>query len=324
MSVRAMATDFAVVMNPGPPRQVMTAGDALSLLEPLEQKMTVYRDDADLAIANRTAADGSVVLDEELVDVLVEARRIARETKGAFDPTSGPLIQLWRDCRVEQRVPSEAELDDARSVVGIEHVELDERTLKMRYGREGVELNLGGIGKGFALDKCAEFLAEEGLSDVLIHGGRSSILARGEHAGQGGWPVGIVDPLSRTRRLATLLLRDQAMSTSGSSIQYFRIDGRRFGHIVDPRSGWPAEGMLSVTVVAPTAAEADALSTAFFVGGVAIARAYCDNFSRVGVILVPEPTAGRTLNPVVIGLGDDQFFLHDGVPSGNSADRRGD
>ncbi len=312
-TTRAMATDFVVVMNPGPPRQVMTAGDALGLLEPLEQKMTVYREDADLVRVNRSAAVERTIVDEQLVEVIAEAMRIAERTESAFDPTSGPLIDLWRTARADQRIPTEEEVAATLTRVGTKHVRLDETTATIRYDTEGVELNLGGIGKGFALDRLVEFLAEEGFEDVLLHGGRSSILARGEHAGQGGWPVGIVDPLTRNRRLATLLLRDQAMSTSGSSVQYFRHDGQRYGHILDPRTGWPADGMLSVTVVAPTAAEADALSTAFFVGGVALASTYCDNQKRVGAVLVPEPTVGRTLSPVVIGLADDQLFFQEDV-----------
>jgi thiamine biosynthesis lipoprotein len=121
--------------------------------------------------------------------------------------------------------------------------------------------------------------------------------------------VGVKNPLFTDERYATLLLRDQAMATSGSNIQYFRFQGRRYGHILDPRTGWPADELLSVTVLAPTAAEADALSTAFYVLGLEKALEYCDNHPSIGALLVPPPQQGRRLEPVVRNISDDALFL---------------
>ena len=231
------------------------------------------------------------------------------ETDGAFDPTSGPLIALWRRCRDDSRIPTDEEVGGVLEQTGIEHVAFDEVARTVRFDRPGVELNLGGIGKGYALDRAGELLAEQGLGDWLFHGGHSSILARGDHNNLGGWPVGIKNPLFPKERFATILLRDQAMSTSGSSIQYFRHGGRRYGHILDPRTGWPVEDRLSVTVLAPTAAQADALSTAFFVLGVENARRYCDNCEGVSAMLFPPPRRGRRLEPIVCGIPDEVLFL---------------
>ena len=153
-----------------------------------------------------------------------------------------------------------------------------------------------------------EQLTKHGFDGFVMHGGQSSLLARGDHNQQGGWPVGIGNPLFTDKRLGTILLRDQAMSISGSNIQYFRHEGKRYGHILDPRTGWPVEGTLSVTVVASSAAVADALSTAFFVGGVEIARQCCDNLPDVGAVLISRPERGRRVRPVVIGIPDDQIF----------------
>ncbi|HVV99773.1 MAG TPA: FAD:protein FMN transferase, partial [Planctomycetaceae bacterium] len=143
----------------------------------------------------------------------------------------------------------------------------------------------------------------------LLHGGHSSVLARGGHAGHAGWPIGVRNPNFPDRQLATLLLSGQGMSTSGSGVQYFRFGGRRYGHLLDPRTGWPVEGMLSVTVLAPTAAEADALSTAFFVLGVEKARSYCHNRTDVAALLIPHPPPGRRLEPVNLGIPDDVLFI---------------
>jgi thiamine biosynthesis lipoprotein len=308
LETRAMACEFSVIMNPGEHGRMWVASDALELVHQLEQQMTVYREDSELSAINRDAAGGAVAVEAGLFELLVKCRELAEVSDGAFDPTSGPLIALWRRCREAGRIPTQEEIDECRLVVGMEHVALDEDASTVSFDGAGVELNFGGIGKGYALDRCVEQLTTQGFDGFVMHGGRSSVMARGDHNGQGGWPVGIGNPLFTDKRLGTVLLRDQALSTSGSNIQYFRHEGRRFGHILDPRTGWPVEGTLSVTVLAPSAAVADALSTAFFVGGVEIARQCCDNLPHVGAVLIPRPERGRRVRPVVMGIPDDQIF----------------
>jgi thiamine biosynthesis lipoprotein len=341
LSTRAMACDFAVIMNPGPAGQVRMASDALDLVHQLEDQMTVYREHSELSRLNRQAAVAPVEVERRLFELLLEARRICVETGGSFDPTSGSLVALWRRCRKDGRIPTDAAISEALEFTGIQHVKFDEdaRTIRFLQKDEGgrmkdelgkhrsvagsassfilhpssfshVEFNLGGIGKGHALDRAGEFLVNEGLENWLLHGGHSSILARGDHNALGGWPVGIRNPLFPHENLATILLRNRGLSSSGSGVQYFRHGGKRYGHILDPRTGWPVDAMLSVTVLAPTAAEADALSTAFFVGGVEIAQEYCDNHEGVSALLVPPPHRGRTLAPIVCGISDDILFFN--------------
>ncbi|MBW3543775.1 MAG: FAD:protein FMN transferase [Planctomycetes bacterium] len=303
LETRAMACDFAVLMNPGPSRQILAASDALDLVHALEAQMTVYRDDSELAEINRRAAREPVEVEPRLFELLMTARRLAAATGGAFDPTSGPMIALWRKCRAENRVPGESELAECRGRTGIDKLQFDEAARTIRFAREGVSLDLGGIGKGYALDRIGDHLLREGQTQWLIHGGHSSMLARGENNRTGGWPVGLRHPLFPNRQFATIVLRDRALSSSGSGVQYFRHEGRRYGHILDPRTGWPVppEAMLSVTVLASTAAEADALSTAFFVMGVENARRHCDNNPEVAALIVP-PATGRTLESIVLNM----------------------
>lgn len=308
LATRAMACDFAVVMNPGPAKQVMTASDGLDMLHHYEDEMTVYRDDSALSEVNRLAHLQDVVVSPELFQVLQLAHDLALKTEGGFDPTSGPLIALWRECRDGGRIPTEEEIQACLGRMGIHYIELDAEQSAVRYSQSGVELNLGAIGKGYALDCVGEFITAEGLENWLIHGGQSSILARGNNGGHNGWPIGIRNPFDNKQRLATLLLENEAMSTSGSSIQFFRNEGKRYGHILDSRTGWPAEQVLSVTVVAPTAAEADALSTAFFVLGVEKTQEYCDNNPNVSALLIPPPTHGRKLRPVNCGISEESLF----------------
>lgn len=313
LETRAMACSFSIVMNPGPPKRVMTASDALDMIHALEAQMTVYRRQSELSQVNRQAAVEAVRVETGLFQLLLSARQISRETAGAFDPTSGRLIALWRTCRSEGRIPTGDEIAGALAVTGMSHVHFDEVEQTIRFDRAGVELNLGAIGKGHAVDRAAAFLVQEGLEEWLFHGGYSSVLVRGDHCGYGGWPVGIRNPLLPHERLATILLKDQSLSTSGSNVQYFRHAGMRYGHIVDPRTGWPAEELLSVTVLAPTAAAADALSTAFFVGGVENSLRYCDNHPGVGAIFVRPPSRGRTLEVLLCGVPEEVLFFEGNV-----------
>lgn len=313
VETRAMACLFSVVLNPGPPRQLMIASDALDLIHALEAQMTAYRPASELSRLNQRAADVAVAVESRLFELLLQARDISRETDGAFDPTSGPLIALWRRCRDAGRIPNEEEIAAARAITGIEHVEFDEACKTVRFDRPGVELNLGAIGKGHAVDEAAAFLRREGLGEWLFHGGFSSVLVHGDHCASGGWPVGIRNPLLPHERLATIVLKEQGLSTSGSNVQYFRHEGRRYGHLLDPRTGWPAEALLSVTVLAPTAAAADALSTAFFVGGVENSLQYCDNHPEVGAILIRPPGRGRTLEVLLCGIPEGVLFFETDV-----------
>lgn len=309
MSADAMACEFSVVMNPEDTAHFMTASDALEIIHQLEDQMTVYREDSELSDLNRTAYEGSVAVEPQLFELLLKAKEIGEQTQGAFDPTSGPLIALWRTCRQEGRIPSDKEIAECLSHTGLGHIQFDREQLTIRFDDPQAELNLGGIGKGYALDRAGQFLSKSGLENWLFSGGFSSLLARGEHRQLGGWPVGIRNPLFPEQPLGTILLKNRALSTSGSGVQSFRHEGKRYGHILDPRTGWPVEGMLSVTVLAPTAAEADALSTAFFVLGLEKAQEYCDNHPDVSSLLIPPPHRGRRLTPINCGLPDDVLFL---------------
>ena len=308
----AMACDFDVVFNPtGPSQQVEAASVALDLVHQLEQLMTVYRDDARLSVVNRTAADAPVEIEAELFSLLQRARLISEQTQGAFDPAAGALVSLWRRCRAEARIPTDDEVATSLACSGVGHVGFDDAMSTIRYDHKGIELNLGAIGKGHAVDRAGKVLLERGVDDWLVHGGRSSVLAHGRHAGLDGWPVGLRNPLLPDKPFATLLLQDEALGTSGTAVQWFRHEGRRYGHILDPRTGWPVESMVSVSVIAPDAALADALSTAFCVLGVENALQCCDNFPLVGVIFFPPPKQGRNLEPIFHNVPAERVFFEE-------------
>src|SRR5262249_14330639 len=171
----------------------------------------------------------------------------------------------------------EEERAEVRGRIGIPHVRLDPERRTVHFDVPGLEINLGSIGKGYALDRAAELLRRRwSVRSGLLHGGDSSILALGSEPGRSdGWAVGVKHAWAQERRLGTVRVRDRALATSAATFQHLEYNGRKLGHILDPRTGWPAEGLASATVLAPTAAEADALATARFILGVGGARSYC-------------------------------------------------
>ncbi|MEO2033413.1 MAG: FAD:protein FMN transferase [Planctomycetaceae bacterium] len=310
LSIHAMACEFGAAVNLDQTAQLLSCGDGLEVVPEIEAWLSVYQSSSELTRLNASAGSSVERVSHELFDVLQQAAELHRATHGAFDMASGAQIQLWRRCRAEQRIPTENEIRDAVAASGMHQLDLSADDHTVSFRGSGLSLDPGAIGKGYALDQAAHRIeeSENGARDFLIYGGRSSVLAHGEHNSLPGWPVGIGNPLLTKRRLGTVILRNQAMSTSGSNIQFFRCGGRRFGHILDPRSGWPVEGMVSVTVIADSAAVADAVSTAFFVLGVENAIECCDNLKGIGAILVPFPEKGARVEPVVIGIPREQLY----------------
>jgi thiamine biosynthesis lipoprotein len=290
LSRRAMACDFEINLNAGQhPQAPEAAVAAFDLIDRLEDQLTVYRTTSEVSQINCRAAQAAVPVELHLHGLLQLAKEFSEATGGAFDITAGPLVKLWGGCRREGRLPTPAEIEQARALVDWRNVELDASPATIRFRREGVEVNLGAIGKGYALDRAARLLLDGGIEDFLFHGGRSSLIAFGARTGagdDGGWRVAIRHPLRPDRPIGEVRLSDRGMGTSGSGTQFFTHRGRRYGHILDPRSGWPVEGMLSTTVLAPTAAEADALSTAFYVMGVDPSLEYCTAHPEISAILI--------------------------------------
>lgn len=308
----AMAVEFQVLLNAGEHNQApQSAVAALDLLEPLEAQLTVYRETSEVSRLNLSARSREVVVEPRLFQLLQLGQRIAHDTGGAYDLTSGPLSKLWGFYRRQGRLPTEAEIADTLEHVGYQRLALDEANCTARFHADSMEINLGGIGKGYALDRMAELLRADAVENFLLHGGQSSVLAYGSRAGasseQPGWTVGLAHPLRPEVRLAEFRLHNQALGTSGSGTQFFHFQGQRYGHILDPRTGRPAAGVLSSTVIAPTAAEADALSTAFYVGGIALAESYCAAHMSVGAVLVTTASAAGELLLSALNLDDSQF-----------------
>jgi FAD:protein FMN transferase len=288
-SRKAMATLFEVLLPFGSPNAHAAAEAALDRIDELEDQLTVYRDHSEVSRLNATAADGDVEVERGLFDLIELSAHITRQLHGAFDIATGALIKTWGFYKREGRVPTPAERAEAMSRTGTRFLALDRERRTVRYLRPGLEINLGGIGKGYALDRAAELLANEwNVSSALLHGGSSSVRALGTPPGQPrGWPIAIKHPWETERRLGTVYLDGVALGTSAATFQHFAYNGRTLGHLLDPRIGWPAEGIQQASVIAPTATEADALSTAFFVLGVEPTAEFCRSRPDIGVVLLP-------------------------------------
>jgi len=200
---------------------------------------------------------------EALASVLADALAWARRTGGAFDPTVAPLLDLWDIPRGPHPPPSPLAVDAALSQVGWDRVRLDPGRRTVDLGRTRVDL--GGIAKGWAIDRAAEALRAAGASDFIVNAGGDLYVAG--RRGDRPWRVGIQHPRNQNRFLRVVAPMEGALVTSGDYERFYEWEGRRFHHILDPRTGRPARGCQSVTVWAPTAVDADALSTAVFVLG---------------------------------------------------------
>jgi len=303
VSRRAMACDFSLLV-PAQCRRAVDAGcAALDEVERLESKLSAYRADSDLSYMNRNACQAPVVVDDEVFVLCQRAAQITGETGGAFDIATGYLTKAWGFFRGPKRVPSQGELEAALAASGMAQVELEPAKRTVRYRRPGLEVNPGSIGKGYAIDRALERI--RGVRCALMQGGQSSLKAVGAPPDEPrGWRVAIGDPDRPGRAVATVWLKNRALGTSGAANQYFIEGGRRYGHVLDPRTGWPADQLASASALASSAAEADALSTAFFVMGVEGTRQYCLRHPEAGAVLVTKPGECE-----VIGLNDMEVEL---------------
>jgi thiamine biosynthesis lipoprotein len=293
-----MGTVFSVQMPLNVPMGQTVAAKVLDEIDRLERILTIYDAKSEVSRLNQLAHERPIHLSDEVFEVLSLAQKLGAETAGAFDVTTGPFTKAWGFFQRQPRVPSGEALARATHIVGMHHVRLDAASRTLRFNTPGVEINLGSIGKGYALDRGADVLHRESLKAALLDAGRSSVLAIGHPPREErGWLIGIADPRDPQSNVARIWMRDRALATSAASYQFIQHDGKRLGHIINPRTGCPAQGVQSATVLAPTAAEADVLSTAFYIMGVEPARAFCACHRSISAIMVPADGA-----TVAIGL----------------------
>ena len=283
-----MGTDVTVSVVVGSRAE---ADRALSLafapIRMVDERMSSYRSDSELMQMNRTAQEAPVRVDEHLMRVLEVSREVSEATGGAFDVTCGPLIDLWRDAGRRGRPPTEAERAEALARVGYRKLVLDPVRRTVRFAVPGMKVVLGAVAKGYAVDLAVAALREAGYRDALVEAG-GDLFASGSAPGGRRWRVGVQDPTrpDEPAFLTTLQVSDRAVVTSGNYRRFTVIAGRRYSHIVDPRTGKPVDALPSVTVVAPEATHADALATAVSVLGLEKGMALIESMPEVECLLV--------------------------------------
>jgi thiamine biosynthesis lipoprotein len=283
----AMATRFEIALHGRDPVALRAAGEeALTEIERLEDRLSLYRPTSEIARVNAGAAQAPVRVSPDVFRLLHHAQRLSLETGGAFDITIAPLVRCWGFMGGRGAWPDPQQLAAARACVGMHFVELNESAHTVRFARPGVMLDLGAIGKGYALDCAAEILRDAGVTSALLHGGTSTTYALGRQADGTAWKVAIegrtgVPPASSDgtsldkepgRRdasptLAVVPLCDESLSVSAVWGRAFERDGEVYGHVLDPRTGQPASEAQMAAVVLPSATETDALSTALLTLG---------------------------------------------------------
>lgn len=237
---------------------------AFARIAALDRMMSDYQPQSEL---RRLEAGGTAwtPVSPDLLEVLTTAVAIARVTDGAFDPTIGPLVSLWREARKTGKMPPAAARESARALVGWRHLEIDRARGAVRLAKEGMRVDLGGIAKGYILQQALRTLRQSGLGRALIDTGGDIIVGSGP-PGLAGWRIDAADADAAFRERASQLT-NAAIATSGDESQFVEIDGVRYSHIVDPRTGLGLTSQVTARVIARDGAIADALATALAVMG---------------------------------------------------------
>ena len=264
----AMGATFSVVLYGSDRLQMGKAADAaFDEVHRLDRLLSNYKPDSEWSEVNRTAGVRPVKLSAELFQLLSDCLTYSRETDGAFDITVGPLMKVWGFYKGEGALPRPADVTDALTRVGHRHVRLDAAGQTIQFDRAGVELDPGGIGKGYAVDRMVEVLRRSGIQIALVSAG-SSIYGLGAPPDEPtGWRITIRAPDDPNKSAAEVFLRDMSLSTSGSYEKFFWADGRSYAHIIDPRTGYPTRGTASVSVMAPRTIDSEAWAKPFFING---------------------------------------------------------
>jgi thiamine biosynthesis lipoprotein len=268
-SAAAMGSTYSVELYGHDRVEMEAAADAaLDEARDLDDLLSNYKPESQWSEVNQHAAERPVKVSPELFGLLSACLEYSRESEGAFDISVGPLMKVWGFYKGTGHLPHRAQVAAALTKVGYRHVHLDAATQTVRFDRAGVELDPGGIGKGYAVDRMVDVLRQRGVKIALVAGSVSSIYGMGAPPTEPrGWRVDIKDPAHPDRTAATVFLKDMSLSTSGSYEKFFRAEGRIYAHIMDPRTGYPAQGVSEVSVVTPRTIDSEAWAKPYFVNG---------------------------------------------------------
>lgn len=282
-SYQAMGTTYTIAAYGDDPQNLEAILDAaFEEVRRVDELLSNYKPSSELSQLNQLAAKGPQLVSPELFDLLSLCLRYSRESEGTFDITVGPLMKVWGFYRGQGKLPTKREIRESLDKVGYENIVLDPDRRTVAFRKPGVELDPGGVGKGYAVDRLARKIRGYNVKAALISASTSSIYAIGAPPGEPrGWKVSLRDPRNPERAVETVYLKDQSMSTSGSYEKFFRVDGVVYSHIMDPRTGMPARGTLSVSILSPSTLDSEIWAKPYFILGKAWATAHKKKDFRV-------------------------------------------
>lgn len=308
-SSRIQMGTFVTITATGPPGTLKEAtGAAFERIEELEALLSAHTQTSELAAVCAAAGGEPVRVSPDVVNALLLALDVAADSGGALDPTCRPLVEAWGFLEGTPHIPSLAALEEALSRVGWQGVEVDAASSTVRLARAGMSLDLGAVAKGYIADAAAAVLRERGATGGIVEAG-GDIACFGRREDGERWVLGLENPRGEGL-LARIRVTDAGVATSGDYRRFFEAEGRRYSHIIDPRTGWPARGLASVTVIAETAAEADALATAAFVLGEEEGARLLERRGAGGIFIPDGPGAPRVLARPGISLEFVEAPLH--------------
>jgi thiamine biosynthesis lipoprotein len=267
-SVDAMGTAFSIVAygeDRGKLQSVVSEG--LEEARRLDELLSNYKPASEWSMVNREAAEGPVHVSSELFQLLAACVEYSKESEGTFDISVGPLMKVWGFYKGTGHLPHRAEVWSALNLIGYQNIQLDAAHQTVRFAKRGVVLDPGGIGKGYAVDRIAQILKDNRIPHALVSGGGSSIYAIGAPPGEKGWKIDIKNPKNPEESVDSVYLKDESMSTSGNYEKFFYAEGKMYSHIMDPRTGYPSQGMLSTSVIAPRTLDSEAWCKPYYILG---------------------------------------------------------
>jgi len=267
-SAEAMGSTYSVVLYDEDRNKMESAADdAFAEARRLDALLSNYRPESEWSRINREAALHPVAVSKELFDLLIACVEYSRAGEGAFDISVGPLMKVWGFYKGTGHMPAVGEVKRVLDRVGYRNLILDASHQTIAFAKAGMDLDPGGVGKGYAVDRMVEVLKKDGIRTALVSGGGSSIYGLGAPPDESGWKIEIKNPYDEFQHVAEVMLKNESLSTSGSYEKFFVAEGKTWSHIMDPRTGFPAQGTLSVSVVAPRTLDSEVWAKPYFING---------------------------------------------------------
>lgn len=293
----SMACTYTIVVYGTDAKQLpLIVNAGLDEVDRIDSLMSNYKPESALSRINREASKEPVLVEPELFNFIQLCVQYSQESDGAFDITVGPLMKAWGFFRGEGRIPWTLELWNVLRKVGYRHLILNSKERTIQFAKSGMELDLGGIAKGYAVDRVVCLLKEYNIKRAFVSAGGSTVYGLGSPPNSDGWEVNIRDPIHPNdphKRAGVVALNDRSLSISGNYEKFFRVRGVTYSHIMDPRTGRPVENMLSVAVLTDTGVDGDALDDVFYVLGVDKSKLYLQKHPGAEVFLFLPETDGQ-------------------------------